>query len=99
MGNEAVVSDRDKVTDECVRLNPAPSADICSLLYLNEWPNEAPISNCAPIQINWLNYRYVFTERYIDDTGRAQLRLIHEVFCPFGRKGRARSRIETTVRA
>jgi hypothetical protein len=98
-GNEAVVSDRDEVTDECVRLNPAPLADVCPLLDLNEWTNKSVISNGAPIQINWLNYRYVFTERYINNTSRAQLRLIHEVFWPFGRKGRARSTIETTVRA
>jgi hypothetical protein len=45
-----------------VRLNPASLADIYALLYLYKWPNEAAVSNRAPIEINRLYDDDVFTK-------------------------------------
>ena len=67
MRYEALVAERYEFTDECVRLNPASLADSHSLLYLHKWPDEAAISNRAPIKIDRLDHRNVFTERYIDN--------------------------------
>ena len=67
MRNEAVIANGDELTDECVRLNPASLADIHSLLYLYKWPDEAAISNRAPIEINRLHHGDVFTKGYIDN--------------------------------
>jgi len=62
VGNEAFVSDGYELTDECVRLNPASLADIHALLYLYKWPDEAAVSNRAPIEINRLHDDDVFTK-------------------------------------
>jgi len=78
MRNEALVSDRYELTDKCVRLNPASLADIHSLLYLYEWADEAGISNCAPIEIDRLHHRDVFSKRYIDDPCMPDFWLCHE---------------------
>jgi hypothetical protein len=67
MRNEAVIANGDEIADKCVRLNPASLADIHSLLYLYKWTNEAAISNRAPIEIDRLHHRDVFTEGYIDN--------------------------------
>jgi hypothetical protein len=67
MRNEALVAERYELTDECVRLNPASFADSHSLLYLYKWPDEATISDSAPIEIDWLHHCDVFTEGYIDN--------------------------------
>ena len=67
MRNKALVAERYEFTDECVRLNPAPLADLYSLLYLYKWSNEAAISNRAPIEINWLDNRNVFTKRDVNN--------------------------------
>jgi hypothetical protein len=59
-------------------LNPAPFADLYSLLYLHKRPNEGPITNSAPIQIDWLHDRDVFTKRYIDNPCMPDFWLCHE---------------------
>ena len=67
MRNEAFVSDRYELTDECVRLNPASLPDGYSLLYLYERADEATISNCASIEVDWLDDGYVFTKGYVNN--------------------------------
>jgi hypothetical protein len=67
MRNEAVVPNHDELADKRMGLNPAPFADIYSLLYLYKRPDKGPITNSAPIEIDWLHHRDVFTERYIDN--------------------------------
>jgi hypothetical protein len=67
MRNEAVVPNRYELADKRMGLNPAPLADIYSLLYLYKRPDKGPITNSAPIEIDWLHHRDVFTERYIDN--------------------------------
>jgi hypothetical protein len=67
MRNEALVADSDEFADECVRLNPATLANIYSLLYLNKWAYKRLIINRAPIEINRLHNRNVFTKRYINN--------------------------------
>jgi len=67
MRNEAIVSNRYELADERVGLNSAPLADICSLLYLYKWPYKCSITNCAPIEIDWLHHRDVLAEYYIDN--------------------------------
>ena len=69
VGNEALVSDRYELTDECVRLNPASLADLYALLYLYEWTNEAAVSNRAPIEIDRLYDGDVFTKLNIYNSG------------------------------
>jgi hypothetical protein len=49
MRNEAVVADRNEVTDERVGLNATTLADDYSLLYLNERSNESFIADVATI--------------------------------------------------
>jgi hypothetical protein len=78
MRNEAIVANSDQLTNERVRLNPAPLADGRSLLYLNEWSNECVISDCAPIEIDWLNYCDVFPKRYIDNPSLPNFRVCHK---------------------
>jgi len=65
--NEAIVPDRNQFADERVRLNPAALTYLRRFLYLDEWPNEAAISNCATIQIDWLYDGDVLTELNIDN--------------------------------
>jgi len=65
--NEAVVSDRYELTNKRVRLNPAPFANLYSLLYLYKRPDEGTIANRASIEVDRLDDRDVFTKRYIDD--------------------------------
>jgi hypothetical protein len=67
MRNEAIVPNRYELADKRMGLNPAPLADIYSLLYLYKWPYKGTITNSAPIEINWLDQRDVFTERCIDN--------------------------------
>ena len=47
-------------------------------LYLYEWPDEAAISNCAPIEIDRLHDRDVFTKRYIDNPCMPDFWLCHK---------------------
>ena len=68
MRNEAVVTDRDEFADERVRLNPASLADVYALLYLDKWPDEAAVSNRAPIEIDRLYDSDVFTKLNIDNS-------------------------------
>ena len=68
MRNEAFVSDRYELTDECVRLNPASLADLYALLYFYEWTNEAAVSNRTPIEIDRLYDSDLFTKLNIDNS-------------------------------
>src|SRR5438552_3946002 len=77
VGNEAFVSDGYELTDECVRLNPASLAERYSLLYLYKRTDEAAISNRAPIEVDWLDHRYVFTKCYIDNPCMPDFWLCH----------------------
>lgn len=67
MRNEAVIANGDEIADERVRLNPASFAYSHSFLYLYKWADETVISNRAPIEIDRLHHRNVFTKRYIDN--------------------------------
>jgi hypothetical protein len=73
VGNEALVSNRYELADECVRLNPASLADLYALLYLYEWTNETAISNRASIEIDGLNDGDLFTKLNIDNPGVTEL--------------------------
>jgi hypothetical protein len=50
-----------------MRLNPAPLANIYSLLYLHKWSDEAAVSDVAAIEIDRLHHSDAFTERHIDN--------------------------------
>jgi hypothetical protein len=76
--NEAVVPNRYKLADKRMGLNPAPLADIYSLLYLYKWPDKGPIPNSAPIEIHWVHHRDVFTECYIDNPRVPNFWLCHK---------------------
>jgi hypothetical protein len=66
--NEAIVPNRDQIADERVGLNPAPLADGCSFLYLNERSDEAIISDRAVIEINGLHDSDVFAKCNVDNS-------------------------------
>jgi len=68
MRNEAVVPDRDQIADEGVGLYPAPLADSCSLLYLNERSDEAIISDRTVIEIDGLHDGDAFAKCNIDNS-------------------------------
>lgn len=102
MRNEAVVTDRDEFADERVRLNPASPADGCSLLYLHERSDEGVVANVATIQVCGLYDGHIRAELYVNESdrtlpGRIHIAEFRRLTSPFS--GRARSRIETTVRA
>jgi hypothetical protein len=49
MRNETVVTNRDELANERVRLNPAPLPKGCSLLNFNERPDERVIADIAAV--------------------------------------------------
>jgi hypothetical protein len=49
MRNETVVTNRDELANERVRLNPAPLTDNCPFLNLDERPDEGVIANIAAV--------------------------------------------------
>ena len=69
MGDKAIVANRDKLTNERVRLNSATLTNRRSLLDFNEWTDEAAISNCAAVEIDRLYDGHVFTKLDIDNSG------------------------------
>jgi hypothetical protein len=76
--NEAVVPNRYELADKPMGLNPAPLADIYSLLYLYKWSYKGTFTNSTPIEIDWLHHRDVFTERYIDNPCMPNFWLCHK---------------------
>ena len=79
MRNEAVVANCDQLTDERVRLNPASPADGCSLLYLNERPDEGILTNVTAIQVCGLYDGHIRAELYINEPDRKSPDRIHVV--------------------
>ena len=73
--NEAIIPDRDQIADKRVRLNPASLADGCSVLYLNEWSNEAAIPNRATVEIDRLYDGHILTELNVNYSSLPDLRL------------------------
>jgi hypothetical protein len=68
MRNEAIIPDRDELTDEGVRLNSTALTYFRSFLYLNERPDEAAISNRATIEIDRLYDDDVLTKLNVDNS-------------------------------
>jgi hypothetical protein len=77
MRNEAVVANGDEVADERVGLNPAPLADGCTLLYLNERSDESFIADFTAIQVCRFYYGHIRAEPYVDDPDRTAPDWIH----------------------
>jgi hypothetical protein len=73
MRNEAVIPDRDELTDERMRLNTAALTYLRSFLYLDERPYEAAISDRATIEIDWLDDGDVLTKLNIDNPSMPDL--------------------------
>ena len=57
---------------KAVGLNPAPLADIYSLLYLYKRADKTFVADDAAIKIDRLNDGNVFTKRYIDNSMPAE---------------------------
>src|SRR6266550_1528992 len=74
MGDETVVPNRDQIADERVGLNPAPLANGCSVLCLNERSDEAIISDRAVIEINGLHDGDLLAKCNIDNSDCSKLR-------------------------
>ena len=103
MRNEAVVADSHELTDEGVGLNPAALADRCSFLDLNERSDESIVADIAAVEICRLYNGHICAELNVNEPNCTA-----PDWCSYGRiligltwpfSGRARSRIETTVRA
>ena len=77
MRNEAVVTDGDEFADERMRLNPASSADGCSLLYLNERSDEGIVANVTAIQVCRLYDGHIRAELYANEPDRKSPDRIH----------------------
>ena len=77
--NETVIPNRDQLADERVGLNPAPFPDGCSLLDLNEGPDEGIIADAAAVQVCRLDDRHICAEPYVDEAYHASHDWIHVV--------------------
>ena len=77
MRNETVVPDRNQLAYERVGLNPAPLTDDCTLLDLNERPDEAVIADVTAVQVGRLDDRHIRAERYVDEPYHASGDWIH----------------------
>jgi hypothetical protein len=99
--NEAIVADCDSLTDKCVRLDFASLPDRYLFLYFNKWTDKGVVSDHASVQIDRLHHGNILPKFNVYDANRSEFRRCHKDFsyCPFKWNGRARSRIETTVRA
>src|SRR5439155_25133503 len=99
MGNETVVTDGNAITNKSVGLNPAAFPNHRAPLNLDERADESAVSNHAPVEINRFNDDDILAEFNVDNSDRSKLRSSHQIFShrPFDSKGRARSRMETTV--
>ena len=80
-----------------MRLDTASLPNLHSLLNLDERTDERVVIDLATIEIDRLHNGDVLPELDIDDSDDAKLRLMHEGCCPFERKGRGRSRIDTAM--
>jgi hypothetical protein len=77
MRNETVVANGDEVADERVGLNPAPLADGCTLLYLNERSDESFIADFTAIQVCWFYDGHIRAKPYVDKSDRMAPDRIH----------------------
>jgi hypothetical protein len=77
MGDEAVVSYRNQLTNERVGLNPAALTNGCSFLYLYERSDEGFIVDLATVKVCWLYHGHVCAELHVDDPDCAVSDWIH----------------------
>jgi hypothetical protein len=77
MRNETIVPSRNQLAYERVGLNPAPLADDCSLLDLNERPDEGIIADVAAVQVCRLYDGHIFTKLYVNNPDRTADDWIH----------------------
>jgi hypothetical protein len=72
--DEAIVPDGDQLTDEGVRLNTTALTYFRARLDLDKRPDETVISNCATIEIDWLDDDDVLTKLNVDNPSVPNLR-------------------------
>jgi hypothetical protein len=77
MRNETVVPNRNQLAYERVGLNPTPLTDDCSLLDLNERPDESIIADVAAVQVCRFDDRHICAEPYVDEPYHASRDWIH----------------------
>ena len=77
MRNKTVVPNCNQLAYERVGLNPAPLTDDCSLLDLNERPDEGIIADVAAVQVCRLDDRHIRAEPYVDEPYHASRDGIH----------------------
>jgi len=64
--NKTIVSQHNKLTDECVRLDPASLTDAHSSLNLNERSHKGLITNTTSVKVSGLYDYDILTEGYPD---------------------------------
>ena len=79
MGNEAVVTDRDELADEGMRLNPATLAYRRAFLDFNEWSDEGVVANVTAIQVRGLYDGHIRAELYVNEPDHKSPDWIHIV--------------------
>jgi hypothetical protein len=77
MRDETVVPNRDQLAYERVGLNPAALTDDCSLLDLNERPNESIIADVTTVQVGRVDDRHIRAEPHVDEPYHASGDWIH----------------------
>jgi hypothetical protein len=77
MRNETVVPSRNQFAYERVGLNPATLTNDCSLLDLNERPDEGIIADVAAVQVCRLDDSHIRAELYVDEPDGTLFDWIH----------------------
>ncbi|OIR01170.1 hypothetical protein GALL_168040 [mine drainage metagenome] len=68
MPNETIITDGYQLANKTVRLNFTVRSYHNAFLDLNKWSYKSIVTNCAFIQIAWLNNFYVFSKHNITNT-------------------------------
>jgi len=108
MRDHAVISNRNQIADKSMRLYFATLAYHSSPLDFDEWTYKCAFADHATVKVRWFDDSNVRAELDINDSDGTKfggcviislVAVTTAIAVPFPLKGRARSKIETTVRA
>jgi hypothetical protein len=78
MRNETVIANSHQLANECMRLNPAPFANLGPSLDLNKRTYKALVPNLTAIKIHRLDNSYVFAKLDIDNADTTKFWVIYQ---------------------
>lgn len=76
MSDEAVIADRDEFANEGMGLDTSIGADVGVALNFDEWSYEGVVANRAAVEIDRLDYGYIFAEANVFDLSGMNVRLV-----------------------